>query len=115
MGGADADAVGETPRLRLVGAQGYRWAVENKIIPRMRAFDPDLIFISAGFDAALGDVQEALRRRADAARAAEASDDAAALRRGVVEEYRAERALLWAMVAHALREHSSRLAVSPSR
>ena len=63
--------------------------------------------------AALGDVNEALRRRADAARAADASDDDAALRRGVVEEYRAERALLWAMVAHALREHSSRLAVPP--
>ena len=55
----------------------------------------------------LGDVPEALRRRAAAAtHGADDSDES--YRSRAVEEYRAERALLWAMVGRALREHVAR-------
>ena len=57
--------------------------------------------------AVLGDVPEALRRRAAAA--THGTDDSdEAYRSRAVEEYRAERALLWAMLARALREHAAR-------
>ena len=41
----------------------YRQAIQNRLLPALRAFNPDLILISAGFDAAKGDVGNARHER----------------------------------------------------
>ena len=41
------------------GRQSYRRAIQNRLLPALRAFNPDLILISAGFDACKGDVGNA--------------------------------------------------------
>jgi len=41
------------------GRKGYRRAIRTRLIPSLRAFNPDLILISAGFDACSGDVGNA--------------------------------------------------------
>jgi acetoin utilization deacetylase AcuC-like enzyme len=43
----------------LSGRLAYRQAIQSRLLPALRAFDPDLILISAGFDAAKGDVGNA--------------------------------------------------------
>ena len=45
------------------GRLAYRQAVQNRLLPALRAFNPDLILISAGFDAAKGDVGNARHER----------------------------------------------------
>lgn len=40
----------------LYGRDAYRQAILQRLIPSLRAFNPSLILISAGFDAAAGDV-----------------------------------------------------------
>mmetsp|Transcript_49530 Transcript_49530/g.59942 ORF Transcript_49530/g.59942 Transcript_49530/m.59942 type:complete len:391 (+) Transcript_49530:879-2051(+) len=42
-----------------MGRKAYRRAIEHRLLPALRAFNPDLILISAGFDAARGDVGNA--------------------------------------------------------
>ena len=39
-----------------LGRQAYRHAIQQRLLPALRAFDPDLILLSTGFDAARGDV-----------------------------------------------------------
>ena len=41
------------------GRNAYRKAIQNRLLPALRAFNPDLILISAGFDACKGDVGNA--------------------------------------------------------
>lgn len=41
------------------GRHAYRKSVQNRLLPALRAFNPDLILISAGFDACKGDVGNA--------------------------------------------------------
>jgi acetoin utilization deacetylase AcuC-like enzyme len=41
------------------GRLAYRRAIQNRLLPALRAFNPDLILISAGFDASRGDVGNA--------------------------------------------------------
>lgn len=41
------------------GRLAYREAIRSRLLPALRAFDPDLILISAGFDASRGDVGNA--------------------------------------------------------
>ena len=41
------------------GRIAYRRAIQNRLLPSLRAFNPDLILISAGFDACKGDVGNA--------------------------------------------------------
>ena len=48
-----------SPKNLNMGRQAYRRAVQNRLLPALRAFNPDLILISAGFDAAKGDVGNA--------------------------------------------------------
>ena len=43
----------------LSGRAAYRRAIQNRLLPALRAFNPDLILISAGFDACRGDVGNA--------------------------------------------------------
>lgn len=38
------------------GRHAVRQAVESRMLPALRAFNPDLIMISAGFDAGNGDL-----------------------------------------------------------
>jgi acetoin utilization deacetylase AcuC-like enzyme len=45
------------------GRLAYREAIQNRLLPSLRAFNPDLILISAGFDAARGDVGNARHER----------------------------------------------------
>jgi len=45
------------------GRLAYREAIQNRLLPSLRAFNPDLIIISAGFDAARGDVGNARHER----------------------------------------------------
>ena len=45
------------------GREAYRSAIQNRLLPALRAFNPDLILISAGFDAAKGDVGNARHER----------------------------------------------------
>lgn len=54
-------AINEVPTHYLFGAgrKGYRRAIRTRLIPSLRAFNPDLILISAGFDACSGDVGNA--------------------------------------------------------
>jgi acetoin utilization deacetylase AcuC-like enzyme len=48
-----------SPRYNTAGRHAYRKAVQSRLLPALRAFNPDLILISAGFDAAKGDVGNA--------------------------------------------------------
>lgn len=50
-----------TPSQYLMGTgrRAYRRAIQHRLIPALRAFNPDLILISAGFDAAKEDVGNA--------------------------------------------------------
>ncbi|OEU18504.1 hypothetical protein FRACYDRAFT_161016, partial [Fragilariopsis cylindrus CCMP1102] len=41
------------------GRMAYRNSIQNRLLPALRAFNPDLILISAGFDACKGDVGNA--------------------------------------------------------
>lgn len=41
------------------GRIAYRRAIQNRLLPSLRAFNPDLILISTGFDACKGDVGNA--------------------------------------------------------
>ena len=41
------------------GRLAYRKAIQNRLLPALRAFNPDLILISTGFDACKGDVGNA--------------------------------------------------------
>jgi len=41
------------------GQKAYRRAIRTRLLPALRAFNPDLILISAGFDACRGDVGNA--------------------------------------------------------
>jgi acetoin utilization deacetylase AcuC-like enzyme len=41
------------------GRQAYRRAIQHRLLPALRAFNPDLIMMSVGFDAAKGDVGNA--------------------------------------------------------
>jgi acetoin utilization deacetylase AcuC-like enzyme len=45
------------------GRGAYRQAIQSRLLPALRAFNPDLILISAGFDAARGDVGNARHER----------------------------------------------------
>jgi len=45
------------------GRHAYRQAIQSRLLPALRAFDPDLILISAGFDACKGDVGNARHER----------------------------------------------------
>lgn len=45
------------------GRLAYRQAIQNRLLPALRAFNPDLILISAGFDAARADVGNARHER----------------------------------------------------
>ena len=45
------------------GRVAYREAIQNRLLPALRAFNPDLIIISAGFDAAKSDVGNARHER----------------------------------------------------
>jgi hypothetical protein len=42
-----------------VGRLAYRRAIQHRLLPALRAFNPDLIIMSSGFDAARGDVGNA--------------------------------------------------------
>ena len=48
-----------SPRYTTTGRHAYRRAIQDRLLPALRAFNPDLILISAGFDAAKGDVGNA--------------------------------------------------------
>ena len=41
------------------GRLAYRRAIQHRLLPALRAFNPDLIILSTGFDAAGGDVGNA--------------------------------------------------------
>ena len=45
--------------LTLPGRMAYRQAITSRLLPSLRAFNPNLILISAGFDASSGDVGNA--------------------------------------------------------
>lgn len=45
------------------GRVAYRQAIQDRLLPALRAFNPDLILISAGFDAARGDVGNSRHER----------------------------------------------------
>ena len=45
------------------GRLAYRDAIQNRLLPALRAFNPDLILISSGFDACKGDVGNARHER----------------------------------------------------
>ena len=48
-----------SPRYATMGRHAYRRAIQDRLLPALRAFNPDLILISAGFDAAKADVGNA--------------------------------------------------------
>lgn len=45
------------------GRLAYRQAIQNRLLPALRAFNPDLILLSSGFDACKGDVGNAKHER----------------------------------------------------
>ena len=45
-----------SPRLCGCGRVEWRQAFANRIVPSLRAFGPDLILLSAGFDGGCGDI-----------------------------------------------------------
>lgn len=59
-GSASTPSTPTTPNLNLnAGRFAYRRAIQSRLLPALRAFNPDLILISAGFDACKGDVGNA--------------------------------------------------------
>lgn len=52
-----------SPSSSTAGRFAYRQAIQNRLLPALRAFNPDLILISAGFDAARLDVGNARHER----------------------------------------------------
>jgi acetoin utilization deacetylase AcuC-like enzyme len=62
---AEAGSGSATPQLGPAssGRVAYRQAIQDRLLPALRAFNPDLIMISAGFDAARGDVGNARHER----------------------------------------------------
>jgi acetoin utilization deacetylase AcuC-like enzyme len=58
-----ASPAGHTSSTATSGRQAYRQAIQSRLLPALRAFNPDLILISAGFDAAKGDVGNARHER----------------------------------------------------
>lgn len=48
-----------SPRYVATGRHAYRRAIQDRLLPALRAFDPDLILLSLGLDAAKGDVGNA--------------------------------------------------------
>lgn len=55
--GDDKDAVTKSDLIKaLVGREAYRQAIIQRLLPSLRAFNPDLILLSTGFDPADGDV-----------------------------------------------------------
>lgn len=48
-----------SPFLYGTGREGYRRSIEQRLLPALRAFNPDLILLSVGFDACRGDVGNA--------------------------------------------------------
>ncbi len=61
--GADVDAehIVNVPLPAGAGGEDFKKAVESRWLPRLDAFEPELIFISAGFDAHLEDDMAGLR------------------------------------------------------
>lgn len=60
----DAGSGSATPQATTSsGRVAYRQAIQDRLLPALRAFNPDLILISAGFDAARGDVGNARHER----------------------------------------------------
>lgn len=59
--GSTAQSSAKSPRTQAasMGRAAYRRAIQNRLLPSLRAFNPDLILISTGFDAAKGDVGNA--------------------------------------------------------
>jgi acetoin utilization deacetylase AcuC-like enzyme len=55
---AAANAKGDTAgeEKQLYGREAYRAAISQRLLPTLRAFHPDVILLSMGFDAARGDV-----------------------------------------------------------
>lgn len=51
-----SEASSPDSRVLLKGRHGYRQAIQQRLIPSLRAFNPSLILLSMGFDAATGDV-----------------------------------------------------------
>ncbi|MEM7238650.1 MAG: histone deacetylase family protein [Pseudomonadota bacterium] len=67
-GGAHETGVGNivnTPLPPMSGGAEMRAAYTNRILPELRAFEPDLVMISAGFDAHIDDPLANLNWRAD--------------------------------------------------
>lgn len=60
---ANVSAASSTAAGSSSGRLAYRQAIQNRLLPALRAFNPDLILISAGFDAARGDVGNARHER----------------------------------------------------
>ena len=58
-----ASASASSPSSATSGRFAYRQAIQNRLLPALRAFNPDLILISAGFDAARLDVGNARHER----------------------------------------------------
>lgn len=48
-----------SPRYAATGRHAYRRAIQDRLLPALRAFNPDLILLSLGLDAAKGDVGNA--------------------------------------------------------
>lgn len=48
-----------SPRYVATGRNAYRRAIQDRLLPALRAFNPDLIILSTGLDAAKGDVGNA--------------------------------------------------------
>jgi SHAQKYF class myb-like DNA-binding protein len=63
VGSTNTSASSLRPAASSSGRLAYRQAIQNRLLPALRAFNPDLILISAGFDAAKGDVGNARHER----------------------------------------------------
>jgi len=59
----------EPPSGMSTGRAAYRDGIQNRLLPALRAFNPDLILVSAGFDAVKGDVGNAKHERGGRVRA----------------------------------------------
>lgn len=60
---ASTSSAGAATSVPVSGRAAYRQAIQSRLLPALRAFNPDLILISAGFDAAKGDVGNARHER----------------------------------------------------
>ena len=54
-GGGVVGGGGEEGKKRLAGPAGFRRAFTDHVLPALRKFDPEMIFISAGFDGCMTD------------------------------------------------------------